>query len=196
MHIVKVAIVSFVSLLMVACGGASKKLTEAELKGGIPPEKAYQYAQRALKTKDYDQALPLLEIAAKQPNVDAEQLANLGVALSRTGEYEQAVSLFNRSLKLAPDNADILVEQALAYRELGQFDQAKKIYRQALISNPQHQMANYNLGILCDLYKEDLDCAIRHYQQYLAAFGQEDKTVNIWLKDLAKRKQKALGGAK
>ncbi len=189
---------SLLALLLTACAGSGGKKSQSDAAnaGGVPVEKAYAYAQKPLQNKRYAEALPLLELAVKHTEVTAEQWANLGLAYSRTGEYAEALKALNKALQLAPGNADVLVEVALAHREQGEFDQARQAYEQALASNPAHALANYNLGILCDLYKQDLDCATRHYQQYLSTSGADEKKVKIWLKDLAKRKQRAAGGGK
>ncbi|NIQ12143.1 MAG: hypothetical protein GWO23_22000, partial [Gammaproteobacteria bacterium] len=43
-----------------------------------------------------------------------------------------------------------------------------------------------NLGILCDLYLNDLECALEHYEIYNGALP-ENKQVELWIVDLRVR---------
>lgn len=191
MMLIRLIFITLISLLLAACGGTkSTKADQAssENDSSVQLEVAYTQAKQLLAKQNYQAALPLMENVARSENATAEQFANFGIVLSRSGEYEDALSALRKAAKLAPNNADVLVEMALVYREQGKFDTARRFYEQALGVAPNHLRANYNLGILCDLYKEDLDCAINSYKQYLALLGQEDKNITIWLTDLAKRK--------
>ena len=184
------------AFIVTACGGGVKKTSSGDIKASsIPPEKAYGYALKEMKKQQFEAAASLLEIAVTMPEVGAEQYANLGIAYSRTEKYDDSIKAFDKALGLAPGNADVLTEKGLVFREQGKFAEARKQYERALATDPAHSRANYNLGILCDLYKQDLDCAIRHYQQYLATSELNQKNVKVWLKDLARRKKKAAGGS-
>lgn len=189
----RVIIITIFAAVLFACGGSPVKTestlqASSVLQSSIESGQAYTQAKQFLAKKNYAAALPLMEIVARSETATAEQFANFGIVLSRSGEYEDALSAFRKAAKQAPNNADVLVEMALVYREQGKFGNARRFYEQALAFSPNHLRANYNLGVLCDLYKEDLDCAINSYRQYLALSGQDDKNVNIWLTDLAKRK--------
>lgn len=182
---IKSVLLSVGILALTACGGNSYKPVVAS---SIPPEKAYEYAIKAMSHQEYEQAIPLLEIAAAQVGSGVEPKANLGVAHLRSGSYDKGMEILKSTLLVAPGNADILNEMALAHRKQGEFAEARKRYEQILSVEPGNLKANYNLGILCDLYQQDLDCAIARYKQYLAAYGQDDKKVQIWLNDVEKRK--------
>lgn len=191
MKLFRIFTYSILAVLLAACGSATKKTyVNEDGSSTIPPEKAYGYSVKELKAGRFDAAVALLEIAVKQDDAGAEQFVNMGIAYSRTGQYEDSFKYLSKALVLAPNNADILNEAGLLYHEQGKFDLSRKQYEKALITNPTHINVNYNLGVLCDLYKEDIDCAIKHYEQYLAALGSDDKQVKIWLKDLARRKQR------
>ena len=196
MKLLRISVYSILTMLLLACGSTTKKShTNVSGSSSIPPEKAYAYAVNELKAERFDAAIALLEIAVKQADASAEQFVNMGIAYSRTGQYEDGLTYLSKALVLAPNNSDILNEIGLLYHEQGKFDLSRKQYEKALAADFAHANANYNLAVLCDLYKEDIDCAIKHYEQYLASSGSDNKQVKVWLKDLAKRKQRKLAGS-
>ena len=72
------------------------------------------------------------------------------------------------------------------YRKTGRFSEAKNIYENIIKNYPQFLPARKNLGILCDLFMNDLDCAIEQYDIYLK-IRPNDKDIKIWLTDLKRR---------
>lgn len=60
------------------------------------------------------------------------------------------------------------------------------MYEKVIKVYPQFLPARKNLGILCDLFMADLECAISHYETFLK-FQPNDKEVKIWLVDLKRR---------
>ena len=74
-------------------------------------------------------------------------------------------------------------------RQRGQFAQARKAYEKALGINAAYASAHLNLGILNDLYLQNLDTALQHYQRYQVLTGDSDKQVAKWIIDLERRVQ-------
>ncbi|MEQ3634048.1 tetratricopeptide repeat protein [Thalassolituus sp.] len=76
--------------------------------------------------------------------------------------------------------------RALPQRELGLFAEAEQSYKAAIACNPTDAEAHYNLGILYDLYRNDLVSALAEYKQAKALLG-DDKNLDIWITDLERR---------
>jgi Flp pilus assembly protein TadD len=74
-------------------------------------------------------------------------------------------------------------------RQRGQFEQARQSYETAIRINAAYASAHLNLGILNDLYLQDLATALRHYQRYQVLTGDSDKQVAKWIIDLERRVQ-------
>ena len=79
--------------------------------------------------------------------------------------------------------------QGIHYRRAGLFRQARDAYQAALRLRPDYAMAHINLAILCDIYLQDMDCARRHYREYLRLAGAGDNRVELWMADLEQRRE-------
>ena len=79
-------------------------------------------------------------------------------------------------------------EYALLLRKQGRFIEARDVYENILRKYPKFALANKNLGVLCDIYMKDYQCALDAYQAY-SAVTPDDQEVGIWISDLEMRTQ-------
>ena len=89
-------------------------------------------------------------------------------------------------MKLAPNHPGALNEMGIVYRRTGRFDAARASYERALSVHPGYHYAQRNLGVLCDLYLADLECALRQYESYVAIVADDEQVV-IWIADIRNR---------
>jgi tetratricopeptide (TPR) repeat protein len=116
---------------------------------------------------------------------------NLGVVYKRLGLLPEAVAAYQQAIKIQPQYPEANYNLGIALREQGEFRQAEDAYRRALVSAPDFHDATYNLAVLYDLYLNEPDKAIEHYQTYLAAEGEGRDEVTIWIAALHKRVERA-----
>ncbi len=146
----------------------------------------FERAVAMLNNQEYGQAIDLLEKVIEQsPGVTAPYI-NMAIACQHIGKLDQAEAHLNTALRLVPEHPVACNEYGLLYRKTGRFAEARAIYEKALSSFPDYYPVHRNLGILCDLYLNDLVCALEHYEIYSEA-RPEDKQVKSWIADLRAR---------
>lgn len=148
--------------------------------------KDFERAVAMMKNKDYEKAVDILEkIIEKSPGVTAPYI-DIAIAYRKIGKPEKAEEHLKAALQLVPDHPVASNEYGLLCRKTGRFADARAIYEKAIARFPEYYPVHRNLGILCDLYLNDLECALEHYKIYSEA-KPEDKQVKLWIADLRAR---------
>jgi len=146
----------------------------------------FEHAVDMMKNQEYAQAIDLLEKVIEQsPNVTAPYI-DIAIAYQHIDKPEQAEENLKAALRLVPDHPVASNEYGLLCRKTGRFADARAIYEKAIARFPDYYPVHRNLGILCDLYLNDPECALEHYEIYSEA-RPEDKQVKIWIADLRAR---------
>lgn len=150
--------------------------------------------------KEYKQALNYLNrnklIAAKRIfqrfTVDRPDLAgpyaNLAIIALKNKNPEGALVLVKKSLKKNPALPQAL--NLLAYLEQisGDIKSAEQHYKQAIENKNDYAIAHYNLALLYDVYLQDIDSAIPHYERYMQLINNKDKSTADWLEQIKRQK--------
>ncbi|TAL22330.1 MAG: tetratricopeptide repeat protein [Nitrospirae bacterium] len=98
-----------------------------------------------LKQKNYDEAIRLFEILAKDKTNEPGFDSNLGVAYMGKGLLDKAIEQFKAALNVDPDFPDAHSNLGLAYKKKGMLKEAKEEFEKALQLSPEHIDAKRDL---------------------------------------------------
>lgn len=174
------------SVLLSACLAT---VPEQKNKAPVTPQAqaAYQRAVMAMKTGQTKRAFQLFNsVSKKYPGFAGPQL-NIGLMYLKKNKLAKAEAAFKRAIYINRDNAVGYNLLGVVYRRSGKFIEAKEAYLTALSKDSTYANAHLNLGILYDLYMDDLKRALHHYEQYQKLSAQADKKVAKWILDLQRR---------
>jgi tetratricopeptide (TPR) repeat protein len=146
----------------------------------------FERAVAMLNDGKNDKAIELLtKVIERSPGVTAPYI-NIAVACMRTGKLEPAEQHLKTALGLIPNHPVASNEYGLLLRKCGRFTEAREIYEKALASFPDYLPIHRNLGILCDLYLNDPECALKQFEIYSEG-APTDAQVKIWVAELHMR---------
>jgi tetratricopeptide (TPR) repeat protein len=169
-----------------AGGDASDRSSREEVNVDADVRADFVAATKYLKAGEFDKGADLLNAVTQRSPGQAAPYINLAIAYEKIGKLTAAEENLKKALDINPDHPVANTEYGLIYRKTGRFAEARKSYERALARYPGFLPARKNLGILCDIYLRDLECALTQYRIYGAAVP-DDKTVQIWIADLEKR---------
>ena len=136
-----------------------------------------------MEKEEYEKAIVLLEkVVEVSPGVTAPYI-NIAMAYRKIGKFEAAEKNLKTALELFPGHPVASNEYGLLLRKSGRFAEARNVYEQALAQFPEFLPARRNLGILCDLYLNDPQCALAQFEQY-SQVQPGDEEVKIWISEL------------
>jgi tetratricopeptide (TPR) repeat protein len=136
-----------------------------------------------LRLGNIDEGIRLLEaVADSAPQLSAPRI-DLGTAWHRLGDLEEAEKHLKLALEINPEHPIALNEIGIVYRKTARFAEARQSYEAALRVYPGFHFARRNLGVLCDLYLDDLPCALENYEAYMATVNSDDEA-EMWLKNV------------
>jgi len=187
-------VVVAMAALLQACGTAP---TTPGTPGASTPvavfdESAYQAALDLMKKDKYEEAASRLEELARSDSKRAGPYINLGIAYRKLEKLEEAKQALLVATERRDGNAIAWNELGIVYRKMGQFENARDAYKKSIRKRARYGKAYLNLGVLCDIYLEDLKCAMQNYKRYLDVSATKDKQVEIWLADVSRRAGKPL----
>jgi Flp pilus assembly protein TadD len=146
----------------------------------------FDHAVALLKDQDYGHAIELLEKVIERSPGNSAPYIDVAIAYQRIGKPEQAEEHLKSALKLFPEHPVACNEYGLLYRKTGRFTEARAIYEKALARFPDYYPLHRNLGILCDLYLDDPECALKQFEIYSGRMSA-DAQVKIWIAELRTR---------
>jgi len=146
----------------------------------------YEQAVAAMAEGDATEAELLLEtFVLEYPDYPGAHV-NLAILYAAKQDDAAVEAALIRALELAPGHAAALNQLGMLRRRQGRFEDAEAAYLKAVTADPEYPLAHYNLGVLYELYLQQLDAALQHFERYQELSG-EDEQVAKWIVDLKRR---------
>jgi tetratricopeptide (TPR) repeat protein len=146
----------------------------------------YQAAQILLSQQQHTEAAELLkQLVSEEPQLSAPRI-DLAITYQKLDQLNLAEEQLLQVLEQNPEHPVALNELGIVYRKTGRFAEARTSYEKSLAVYPGFHIARRNLAVLCDLYLDDLKCALDNYEAYMATVA-EDPDVAIWIADVRYR---------
>jgi len=120
----------------------------------------------------------LKEIIKKDPK-NLPALVELGNLHFDTGQPKEAIETYSQYLAIKPDNADVRTDMGIMYRALGDFDRAIEEFKKAAQSDPKHVNSRYNIGVVLLHDKNDIDGAVKAWEEYLKVDLKSEKALRV-----------------
>jgi tetratricopeptide (TPR) repeat protein len=108
----------------------------------------------------------LKEIVQKDPK-NPPAWVELGNLYFDSDQPKEAIEAYGKYLAAKPDNPDVRTDMGIMYRRLGEFDRALEEFRKAAQSDLKHINSRYNIGIVLLHDKQDINGAIKAWEDYL-----------------------------
>lgn len=163
-------------------GSASNSEIEVQL---------YQQALLFLDNNELDKAEPILRtFSLKHPEL-AGPWANLGLIQLKRGNMDNAEGFLKEALTKNPKLPQAFNQLGVIEQNRGNALQAEQLYLQAIKENNDYAIAHYNIALLYDIYLQEIDKAISHYESYLELSDYKDQQTINWLKQLKSIREKS-----
>ncbi len=148
---------------------------------------SYQAALDDLKNKKVKSAIKQLEaLSETAPELDY-LFTNIGLAYLKIEDYMRAETAFQRAISLNIRDFVAYNHLGVIKRTQGEFKEARQAYEKAISIDENYAQAHLNLGILFDIYFQDLKLALKQYQKFQSLNASPDKTVASWIIDIERR---------
>lgn len=184
------ALLMMVALLVGGCSSGPTSTGDAptiSAKAAPLAEKdraAYNNSLTDLEKGNTKQAAAVLtKIANSNPGY-LDAWINLAIANYKLKDIEAAKRAIVQAHKLQPTSAEINNIRGLISAEEGRYKDAEQLYIAALKLNPKSASTHYNLALLYDVYYQDIEQAISHYESYLSLSSQKDEETEAWTDEL------------
>ncbi len=96
----------------------------------------------------HEAAIAALEKAAQDNPTDGQAWVELGHAYFDTGQAKQAIAAYNKALELLPGDLNVMTDLGVMYHQDNQHQKAVELFDQVLHSNPEHEQARFNKGVV------------------------------------------------
>ena len=193
--VLRKSLVCFLSMFLFACAGGqvkdeadvtTMKASASYVNIDSDVELDFKNAISLMRQNQNAQAIAVLKSVIEREKRLPAPYVNIAIAYNKVDDTKAAEANLIKALKLDIGHPVAINELGLLYRKLGKFNAARTAYQNAIKDHPDYLPVKRNLGVLCDLYLHDFDCALEQFEDHLE-LKPEDKTMAIWVADVKRR---------
>jgi tetratricopeptide (TPR) repeat protein len=115
---------------------------------------------------DEAQVSALKSIAEREPS-NAKPRVDLGDVYFDAERYDEAITWYRDALRLSPNDVSASTDLGVSYYYTNQSDKALQQFDHSLKLDPKHTKTLLNVGVVKAFGKQDLDGALRAWQQVI-----------------------------
>lgn len=147
----------------------------------------YQQAIQSTQAGDIDTAIiQFKQLINKNPSTK-RAYTNLGLLYLHKKQNNAAIESFQNAIQLDKKDAIAYNHLAIIQRQQGEFTKALYNYYNAINADASYANAHLNLGILLDIYLQDLPKALEQYEIYQTLVDTKNQPVDKWIIDIKRR---------
>lgn len=169
------------------------KLGPSKTSAGQPA--AHPDQQGITLTDEQARALAALETEVGKNHANGEAWTSLGNLYYDTNQVKKAIDAYSHALDHLPANADILTDLGVMYRLDHQPDKAIESFDKAIQTNPRHEPARLNKGIVLLYDLGRAQDALQAWQELLAINPNATTANGKSLRDLMAEVTKEMGAS-
>ena len=166
---------------------AAEPVAEVEPEPIDLDQQDYEQAVAKLKNGASEEALVLLSRLSRDAPDKPNLFTNLGLAHFQLDQADLAEQAFQQAISRNSNDAVAHNHLGILKRRQGQFQDALTEYQRAIDIDAEYARAHLNLGILFDLYLQDLEKALQQYRTYLELSSELNTQVAGWIVDIERR---------
>lgn len=139
--------------------------------------------QQLVQGKAREAARTLNTLSTRYPG-NAGVWLNLATAYYLEENYERTTQTLNEAESYIENLPHTFNLRGLMAARDGDYQGAAQYYQKALEVDPQHAQSHYNLALLYDVFYQDIEAALPHYQRYLSLIEGDDGETASWVKQI------------
>lgn len=109
---------------------------------------------------------------------------NLAIVYQKRKEFSKALSLANQAIETNNNQPYAYNLRGQLRIEKGKIHDALNDFKKAVALKFEYPSAHYNLALVYDIYLQDIQKAIDHYETYQTLLDTPDKKVTEWINHL------------
>ena len=165
---------------------ADAKTKTGELQAD-PQQTLYQQAMESARRGETELAIQqFTQLISENPSAK-KVYSNLGLLYLQKQDNKAAKEAFLNAIAQDKNDAIAYNHLAVIQRQQGEFTQALFHYYKAISADPDYANAHLNLGILLDIYMQELPKALEQYEIFQRLTGNSNEKVEKWILDIKRR---------